>query len=124
MARKVGIADDDVGGLEPRIVLIAVNDELTAEHAEVRVRLLAVGEIAIGKVGRIGLGVKGVTRGVNADEAEAVLDSIEKGLFALRGHRGIAVGGALSEITGGKEHDRVVSAPVLGIEDPAVLGRG
>ena len=71
----------------PAVLLNAVDDELGADHARVGVGFVA--EIAIAPGARpvgVGLGgfagVKGVGRGMDADEALAVFDGIEKRIFA------------------------------------------
>lgn len=48
---KRRMMDDDVRGLQTRIA--AVSDEFAAEHAEVRVGLGAVSDVAIEKIGGI-----------------------------------------------------------------------
>src|SRR5580700_7054424 len=123
-AGKLRIVYDDVRGLQARILGLPVNDELSAEHPEIWIGLFAVRNISIRKILRIGRSMESVASGVNADEAEAVLDGIEKTLFAFGGHRRLAIGTRLCKVTGGEKHDGSVVMKFLGVKEAAVLRSG
>jgi len=105
------IVDDDIGGLQAGIA--GMNDKFAAEHAEIRIRLRAVSDVAVREIFRIGLGVKGVAGRVAADESEALLDGSEQSLLAGGRHGGILVGARFGEIAGGEEEDSLMSAKIL-----------
>src|SRR5208282_4772724 len=123
-AREVGIANDDVGGLQAGIILLAMDDEFTADHADIGIGLLAVGDVAIGEIGRVGWRMKRVSGGMNANEAHAMLNGIEKGLLALRRHGWILVRAFLGEIAGREENDGGVIMELLRVKDAAVFRGG
>ena len=78
-------------------------------------------DVAIGKIVGIGLGVKSVAGGVAANESEALVDGVEKRLFARGRHWRIAVRAGLSEIAGGEKESGLVGMEFFGIEDASVL---
>ena len=80
--------------------------------------------VTIRKILRIGRGMESVASGVNADEAEAVLDGVKKSLLALHRHGRLAIGTRLGKVTGGEKHDGGVIMKFLGVEDAAVLRSG
>ena len=49
-AGEFRVLDDEVGGLQPGSA--AVGDELAAQHSQIRIGLLAVGNVTIGPVSR------------------------------------------------------------------------
>jgi hypothetical protein len=100
----------------------AVNDELAAEHAQVRIGFFAVGNVTSGKILGVRLGMKSVTGRVDADKSHAVVNRIEKFFFALRRHRGIFVGTGFGEITGSEKQRGLERTKFRGIENPAVFG--
>src|SRR5580692_127465 len=122
--REAGIADGHVGGLQPRIVLLTMDDELAADHANVRIGLLAMRDISIGEIRCVGWRMEGIRRGMNTDEAEAVVDGVEKSLLALRSHGRILVGAFLGEIAGRKKDHSGVLVKFLRIKDPSVFRSG
>src|SRR5882724_11583576 len=89
-AGEFRIVDDEVGGLQARVA--AVSDELTADHAQIRIGLYAVSDIAGREIRRVRLGMDRVAGGVNAGKSHAALNGIEKSLFACWRHRRIFVG--------------------------------
>src|SRR5580700_2803155 len=98
-----------------------MDDELAADHPNVRIGLLAMRDVAIGKVGCVGWRMEGIRRGMNPDEAEAVVDRVEKSLLALRRHGRILVGAFLGEIAGREKNHRGVLVKFLRIKDPSVF---
>src|SRR5437660_9247943 len=65
--RKFRVIDDKTCGLQSRIA--AVNDELAADHAQIRIGFVAISDVTRGKIGRIRLGVKRITCGVYTAES-------------------------------------------------------
>ena len=68
-----------------------VSDELTAQHAQVWIGLLAVSNIPIGVVLGIGRSVKGVAGGVHTHKSKARPNGIEQRLLPLPRHGRILV---------------------------------
>jgi hypothetical protein len=67
-------------------LLCAVDDELAANEANIRVCILAVVCVAVWSLFRFIRGVKGIAGGIKSNEALAVLHVVEQRLFSSRGH--------------------------------------
>ena len=90
----------------------------------VGIGVLAVGNVTIGIVFRVGLGMKSVAGGVDSDKAQPAMDGVEQRLLAGRRHGRIPVRAGRGQISGRKEKHRRIFLEVGGIEDPAVFGGG
>ena len=75
------IVHDEVGVLQARRA--AVNDELAAKHFQIGILLVAMGDVAVGEIFRVGLRMKRVACRVNAHESHAFVDGFQQLLLAL-----------------------------------------
>src|SRR4051794_8385334 len=100
--------------------LLAVDDELPAEHLNIGI---ALGERLV--LPGVALTVERVRGTVTAEECFPPGDGVEQGLLPLRPHRWGPVAGLLRRrVPGGVEEERVILGYLLRDERPAVLGAG
>src|SRR5215467_1944959 len=119
-AGKSRIVDDEVGGLQPWVH--SVRNEFSAEHAQVRIGFVSMGNVAVRAILRVGLRVEGIGGGVNTDKAEAVSNGTEQRLLAFSRDWRIFVGAWGREISSREEQDSSMLAEIYCIKDPAILG--
>src|SRR5882762_4530008 len=115
------VIDNEVRRLQARRA--AMSYELTAQHAQIRVGLFSVGDVAVRDVLRIGLSMEGIACRVDADKSQALVNSIEQGLLALRRHCRVLVSSYRGQISGGEEEHCGMLPEILGIKNPAVFAR-
>ena len=102
-----------------------MKDKLAAQHPQIGIFLLAVGNVTVRQIFRVRLGMKSVSSGVDSDKAKPAMDGVQKGLLTRRRHGRIPVVASLGEIQGRiKKHGGILFSEVGRIEDAAVFGGG
>ena len=102
-----------VGDIDPRRLLSPMDDELAADHLDIRV---------VGTLVPLAVVAEGVGRAVHPHEALAAPDRIVEGLLAVGRDRRVLVVAGRRQVSGGLEDERVPLADLVGFKQSAVLG--